>query len=394
MKVAYLTANAPHSPHRGDTLIAYNQVKGLARRAEVHLLSFVESDEEDRLLREALGPYCASIQTVRDPKWRRYPRLLRTLWNRLPLQVNLYSAASMRSRLLHLLDETPIDVVHAQTMRMAHVCRGHNVPCVVDFIDALSLNMQRRAEKEHRPWLKPLLRMEQRLAQRYEKMLLRSFQGFSVVSEQDRKWLGDERTVVMPCGTAITPAVLQAYRYIPRQQRMIFHGNMYYFPNVEGVLAIARDIWPELHRRFPDAAFYVAGHRPAPEISRLHGQDNIVVTGSVDDMVAELCAAQIGIYWLNSGTGLQNKILEALACGLPVVASPLAIQGIPGLTDDHLVIADTPEAFISAVDDLMNDPERRETLAAAGQAFITQHYSWKSNIDRLLNLWRSATGAD
>lgn len=390
MKVLYLTAQAPYAPHRGDALIAYNQLRHLAGRAEVHLLSYVSSAEEADKLQKALGADCASITTVLDTGPGRYLRLLRTPFNFCPLQVNLYTCAAMRHALDKLIRELHVDLVHIQTMRMARMCEGLSIPCVVDFIDALSMNMTRRADQENRVWLRPLLRIEALLSRRYEQRLLKRFNGFSVVSGKDRDWLGEDSVCIIPCGTGITAEVLKNYEHVQRQPRFIFHGNMYYFPNVDGVRTIARDIWPSLHKRYPHHAFYVVGHKPASEIVRLNNRDNIVVTGSVDDMVAELCAAEIGIYWLNSGSGLQNKILEALACGLPVVATPLAVQGIPGLTRDHLVLAETPEAFIEAVEGLMGDPGRRAALSAAGQAFIRENYSWEGAVNALLALWNEA----
>lgn len=393
MKVVYLTANAPFAPHRGDALIAFNQIPGLVEKAEIHLISFVTSDEEDRQLRAALGGYCASIHTVQDSAWRRYLRPLRTLWNGLPLQVNLHSAGRMRRVLRQVIRDHDIDLVHIQTMRMAGLCDDLALPCVVDLIDALSLNMQRRAEKEHRQWLKPLLRLEQTLAHRYEMRLLKKFQGFTVAAEQDRKWLDSDVIRVNPGGTATPNPDLAAYRHITRQKRMIFQGNMYYFPNVEAVLDIAKTIWPALHARFPDYEFYVVGHRPAPEITRLHNQDNIVVTGGVDDMVAELCAAEIGIYWLSTGTGLQTKVIDALSCGLPSVVNPRAIQGFPGLTEEHVVLAETREDFIEAVAALLADPERQAALSVAGREYVRQHHSWESNIATLLEVWENAVSS-
>ena len=98
----------------------------------------------------------------------------------------------------------------------------------------------------------------------------------------------------------------------------------------------------------------------------------------------------VGVYILNSGTGMQNKILEALACGLPVVASPLAVQGVPGLTGKEIIVSTNREEIIESIEHLINNEENRIELSLNGQKFILENYSWESNVERLMNIWHNA----
>ena len=390
LKVLYVTARAPYPPHRGDTMSAYHQIRTLHDRADIHLLTLVTDSDEARTLEKQVGPWCRTITGVPQSKAAALATLPFAPLRRVPLQTAMCTTGAMRHAAERALREIGPDVVHVQTIRMAELFWEHDGAKVMDMIDALSLNMSRRAERE-RALVKPLVRMEGALAARYEKRVLETYDGVTVVSQNDADYLNDDYVVVNPLGTYIDDTMLDAYRDVPRQPAMMFHGNMYYFPNVNGMTWFAREVWPEVHRRHPEFRFYIAGNKPAPAIQALHARENVVVTGFVDDMVAYLRKCTIGVYPLNSGSGMQTKILEALAAGLPLVASPLALQGIPGVANEtHVLVAESPSEFVAQIDRLLADANLRDRLAAAGQALIRARVSWESNAATLLEVWRRA----
>lgn len=369
---------------------AYHQIRTLHDRADIHLLTFIADSAELRALQDHIGTWCKTITGVAYSRFSAMAKLPLAPLRLVPLQTALCSTTAMRRAAHRALNDVQPNVVHVQTIRVADPFWEYDGAKVMDMIDAISLNMARRAERE-RAIVRPSVRFEAALAAQYEKRVLSVYDGVTVVAENDATYLRDDRVVVNPLGTYIDDDLLRPYREIPRENAMMFHGNMYYFPNVDGMTWFAREVWPEVHRRHPEFRFYIAGNKPAAAIQALHNRDNIVVTGFVEDMVAYLRKCTIGVYPLNSGTGMQTKILEALAAGLPLVASPLALQGIPGVEHDtHVLVAETSDNFVAQIDRLLADSALRDRLAAAGQDLVRARFSWKSNADTLLGVWERA----
>jgi glycosyltransferase involved in cell wall biosynthesis len=249
--------------------------------------------------------------------------------------------------------------------------------------------MERRAKTESN-WLKPLFLLESQLMKRYEKVILEKFEQAMIVSESDKKYLDSSNIVVNPNGTSITKQYLSHYPNITKEKIILFHGNMQYYPNVEAVVDFVKEVWPHIHRAYPEYKFYIVGKDPVKKVKALHGKDNVVVTGFVEDICSRLLQAQIGIYPMKSGTGMQNKIVESMACGLPTIASPIALQGIAGRRGDELICTGSIEGMFAAVKGLIESPELQEHYAIKGQAFVQNNYSWEHNCSRLIQTWKGA----
>jgi glycosyltransferase involved in cell wall biosynthesis len=151
-----------------------------------------------------------------------------------------------------------------------------------------------------------------------------------------------------------------------------------------------RDVWPELARRYPELQFYIVGYDPRPRIRALHDGRRVIVTGGVDDVTFYLTRCLVGVYPLRIATGMQNKVLDALACDLPCVVSPEAIRGTERLrAPEHLLVADEAREWCEAIARLLDDADLRTSIATAGAAAVRLEYTWESNVERLLEIWRS-----
>ncbi|EKN66448.1 group 1 glycosyl transferase [Neobacillus bataviensis LMG 21833] len=390
MKAIYFTTRPPYPPHKGDQLIAYEQIKQLKdNNVKVYLISFVNSDRESDEVNNVLGQYCEKIYFLKMKKITMAKNLLKTAINFRPLQVNLYTNNSLLKKVKEISKEINPDIIHVQTVRLGEYFIDSNKPKVLDMIDALSLNMARRANKET-PLLKKILQIESKLLQKYEKKVLESYQKCMLVSENDKNHMGYENIVINPNGTFITKTYLQNYKEFDRENTIVFHGNMNYFPNIEATMNFTKNIWPKIHLKYPNYKLYIVGKDPSPKIQNLDGSNNIVVTGFVEDICQYLCKAKIGVYPMYSGTGMQNKILEALACGLPIVATPLALQGVEGVSENEVVQKMTDEELFSGLDSLICDDNLRTSLSKKGQHFVFTNYSWSKNTDNLIRVWKSA----
>ncbi|SOC38450.1 glycosyltransferase [Ureibacillus acetophenoni] len=388
MKVVYLTARPPYPPHKGDQLIAWEQLKQLKKSdISIYLISIISSTEEEELIREKLAPYCKQIYLFKLGKVTKLLNLTKSVINLKPLQVNLFTNRKLKRNVSEILEDIQPDLIHTQTVRVAEYALEKDIPKTLDMIDALSLNMRRRAKKE-KFYKKIILSFENILLKRYESKVLNVFEQTFIVSENDKKYLDNNTIVVNPNGTYMTPQYLSNYPTLKREKIILFHGNMQYYPNVEAAYTFATQIWPIFHKVYREYQFYIVGKDPVKKIKQLHGMNNVFVTGFVEDICELLCRAEIAVYPLKSGTGLQNKVVEALSCGLPVIASPLALQGIANISNQEVVTYTTVTELISSLHNLINNQELRNRLSINGKIFANNNFSWEVNCSRLVSAWK------
>jgi glycosyltransferase involved in cell wall biosynthesis len=153
---------------------------------------------------------------------------------------------------------------------------------------------------------------------------------------------------------------------------------MRYAPNVEAALWFLGQVWPRIRKVRPAAQFWLVGRDPVPSLKSRHGRDGIVVTGTVDEPADWLARATVCVAPIRAAAGLQNKLLEALAMGKAMVATPEANEGIRARSEQDLVIAETPEAFAAAILKLLAEPARRQVLGRSGRAFVEENWTWEA----------------
>ena len=214
----------------------------------------------------------------------------------------------------------------------------------------------------------------------YERAHAKAVDRVWVVTEQDRqamhRYAGMKAVDVVPLGVDsdfFRPAVAA-----PQPRTAVFWGRLDFGPNVQALEWFARHIWPLVIAEAPDARMTIVGFNPVPEVDRLKAVPGISIRPNVPDLrdVARQHAAVV--LPLVSGGGMKNKLLEAAAMGLPIVCTTLATQGLNGLNDGPLLVADTPNAFARALLDLWQDEERRRRIAAETRAWVVTHHSWEA----------------
>jgi glycosyltransferase involved in cell wall biosynthesis len=161
---------------------------------------------------------------------------------------------------------------------------------------------------------------------------------------------------------------------------VVFTGVMDYWPNIEGVLWFADKIVPRIKLAIPGAHFYIVGTRPSAAIRGLHGQNGIVVTGFVDDVRDYLSRASVCIAPLRIARGVQNKVLEAMAMGKPVVCTPEALEGIDAQPGLEILIGADEQSFADAVIGMLRDPVAADRIGRAARRCVERKYSWDENL--------------
>ncbi len=280
------------------------------------------------------------------------------------------------------------EVILAFTLRVAPLLQGTEFRGALDLIDALSLNMQERAFASP-VLLRPLLRLEGGLLYNYEKKLLNLFAKAFVVSKRDWMHLGRHpKLKIVPNGVD-----LQHLNYVwrpIRSETVIFLGRMDYPPNVDAVLFFAREVFPRIRNRRPSVRFSIVGANPHPKVRALAREKGIEVTGFVPDIRPHLAQAAVFVAPLRWASGMQNKVLEAMAVGVPVVTTPKVFAGFEGMESGrHLIVADTSEELAEAVLSLLDDSQGAFLLSQEARNLVEAHYSW----DRIgIQLYKELVG--
>jgi sugar transferase (PEP-CTERM/EpsH1 system associated) len=388
LRLLFLTARFPWPQLRGDQTRAYHQLRVLARRHRTTLLSFSEAPVPEEGL-AAVSPLCERVVTVPLGPAAMGAALARGAFSPLPFQVSLYGHGRMRRVLRELMTGQGFDLAHAQLARMAPFLEPLPVPRFVDLVDALSLSTHRRSLR-HRGPLRWLTGLEAKRLLRYERRLCTSLEGASVASRVDRDAIGaTARLGVVPNGVDLGRLPFQGAGR--DAATVVFTGNMGYFSNVDAACWFAEAVFPAVRRSVAEARLHVIGARPTARVQRLARADGAVsVLGFVDDLRPHLGTATVAVAPMRAGAGQQFKVLEAMASGAPVVATPLAAEALEAGPDDGLLVAGTTEAFAAAVVSLLREPGRAAALAAKARAFVESRYTWEASTARLEELHAAA----
>ncbi len=390
MRILYVAARFPSPARQGFQVRAHHQIRLLAARHRITLVAFAPR-EPSRAARAELAPHCEDVVTVPLGRAEMLAGLARGVLSDRPLQTALYETPAMRRTVAGILAERRHDVVHVQLARMARHCEGAPLPVVVDLIDALSLNMERRARRDPGP-ARFAAAFEAKRLRRYEQWLCRTFAHATVVSAIDRAAIGDFPNLsINPNGVDLEPA---APRPAPTPDCIALTGNLGYFPNVDAAEWFVREVLPRIRHARPSARFVVAGTRPHRRVRALERADGaVVVEGDVPDLRAVLRRAAVAVAPMHAGSGQPLKILEAMACGTPVVATSLAASGLDVQPEHDLLVGDDPATFAEQVLRVLASADLARTLAANARRLVEERFTWERSVAQLEAIYHSVAHA-
>lgn len=376
MKLLFTANRFPYPPYRGDKLKIYHLAKRLAKHHELHLVTFLQDKKDLRYLPE-LQQIFTEIHLVPLSRMASYCNSLMALFRREPFQVRYFSSAAMQKQIETLQAQHRYDAVHVQHLRMAQYWAGiKEVPRILDLPDAYSLYWQRRvaAKKGIMKWF---TQTEQQRVFAYEQVL-EDYDLSLVCSREDQAYLREERGIsnvqLLPNGVDLATFSQQAHDYT-HAKHILFTGNMDYAPNVDAVGYFVRDIFPLIREQVPGVRFIIAGQRPVKKVLELAGPD-IEVTGFVKDLSAMYRKASIVVAPLRFGAGTQNKVLEAMAMGVPVVSRNIGFNGLDISSGEGVILALETEVFAGACIRLLGSEQLRRDTGEQGRAVIRSRFDW------------------
>ena len=252
-------------------------------------------------------------------------------------------------------------------------------------MDALSRGMERRIEKVPF-YLKPFVEIETSRLKKYEHFILPSFDHQTIISEQDRNLIVHARNQEIKIIRNGVDQNFFAPKESAKKYDLIFTGNMSYPPNVDGVCYLTEQVLPKLWESHPNVTLAIVGANPNAKVQKLR-QQNIEVTGWVDDIREYYASSKVFIAPMQIGTGLQNKLLEAMAMKIPCITSSLANNALRATHNKNIVIANSAEEYVESILRLLNNPEFAAQIANEGFTFVNKNYNWKSTTEKLEKLF-------
>jgi len=376
MRILFLAQRVPYPPNRGDKITTWRLVERLGRTHEVRIVAFAH-DEKDLAAAEELRkkgfPTTAVPYRDRAAKIAALPLLL----TRKPLTLGVYGSRELQAAVDALAPDS--DLAYAYSSSMGAFLEKHRrLPRIMHFGELDSDKWRQYAERSGFP-MRHVYAREHRTLLEFEQRIARSFAANVVCTPLEKAVF--EREIPGATAVVLRNGVDLAY-YAPRWSgrepgRIVFTGVMNYLPNAEGCVWFVREILPLVRRVVPGATFSIVGSHPTPEVQRLAEVQGVEVTGFVDDTRTWLGKASLSVAPLRIARGIQNKVLEAMAMGLPVVGTTCATQGVEGLDGRDFRVQDEPEGFAREVVDLLRSPERALELGRAARRFVEATYDWE-----------------
>lgn len=396
MNLLVVAARPPWPPVMADAMTVDRTLRFLAGRGHaVDLVCFAEDAAAERELRAGLGEVCRAIDVVQLPRWRSYLSTALGLPGPTPMQVDYYRSRAMRRRVAERAARGDYDIVYTHLIRMAEYTRRLALPGVLNLVVSQALNYGRLLEHVRDPLRRLFYAVERAKVRRYEAAVCGDYDRVVVCGRSDLEALERSAPVpnafVNPHGQDL-PEPERLARAAREPGAIVLSGVMSTFTNVDAAVWFAEEVFPRVERAVPQASFRIVGRNPQRTVRALARPPRVVVTGEVPDVNDWLLRSQVAVAPLRIAAGMQNKLIQAMGCGLPVVATPVANEGIGARPEEHLRIREDAEGFAEAVIDLLRDPEARERLGRAARRHVESRWTWEALFERLEKLLLEIAG--
>ena len=383
MRIFFVLPRVPYPTEKGDKLRAFHQIKHLSRNHEIIICALNDGVLHNDAI-PVLKKYAKAVHVIPVSRFTVVTSLLNALFTGKPLQVGYFFNKAAKKQVDALIREYRPDHIFCQLIRVAEYVKDQPGPKTLDYQDVFSKGMERRMATAS-CFMRPFLKLEYKRLLKYEHDIFEKFTNRIIISEPDRALIphpGRDQIVVVANGVD-TEFFHPLER--PREYDLVFTGNMGYPPNINAAEFLVNRILPIVTKRKPDTRLLIAGANPNMRILVLRSPQ-VEVTGWVPDMRECYAGARIFIAPMQLGTGLQNKLLEAMAMKVPCITSPLANQALQAKPGEEILVAETPADYAEAVLSLLNDPAFAQRIGENGNRFVMRNYNWEKETLKIESL--------
>ncbi|MBE0651445.1 MAG: glycosyltransferase [Bacteroidales bacterium] len=376
MRIFVLLSRIPYPLEKGDKLRAFNQIKGLSKNNEIILcaLNSIRKIDKQQAFAE-LQPYCRSINFIDIPLWVRITNVIKAYFSGLPIQAGYFYSRKAKKKIKSLIQEYKPDHLFGQLVRVAPYLTDTGIPKTLDYQDAFSYGMKRRMEHALFP-AKAVLKMEYKRLARFENRVFDVFDNKTIISEQDRNLISHPKKQEIQIVRNGVDFDFFSPKSSERKQDIVFCGNMNYPPNVDAALFLVKEIMPLVWKQKPETSLLLAGANPNRKVKKL-ADEKVRVSGWMEDIREAYLTSKIFIAPMRIGTGLQNKLLEAMSLKIPSVTTPLANAALHAKPDNEILIGETAGQLAENVISLLESEEKQNEIAENAFQFVHENFSWE-----------------
>lgn len=386
-KILVLTPRFPFPVIGGDRLRIYFLCKELSKSYDLTLLSLCESKDEMEM-DVSSDTVFSSVSRVLQPKWKSYFNCLLAIPTKTPLQIAYYRNSEFKRKFNELIQNH--DYALAHLVRTGDYLLNSDIPKVLEMTDAISMNYERVGKTAKSSGFKNLVySIEQKRLKKYEQFAANKFDATILVSQIDKDYLfsssSDEYKKVLVCSNGVDTRDM-SYELSESSKQLVFIGNLYSVQNFDAAYWFAVNVMPRL-RKQGDFTFKVIGRIKDKDRQKLKGLDGVVVTGAVKSVIIEARNSLAGICSVRLGAGVQNKILEYMALGIPAITSSIGLEGLEAKANKDILVANEPQEYADAVIELTLNKKLRESVSINGREYVESNHSWNSRLSPIMQLF-------
>lgn len=385
MNILFVCHRFPYPPNRGGKIRPFQMIRHLNQKHRITVATLAHSQEEVQQGSE-LSHHCSEVLVEVLPGPRRWIQAVGALPTVAPSSGRYFHSAKLLHRIAGLHQQRQFDAVIVHCAFVAGYVRNISAPFrMLDFGDLDSRKWSDYARYRAFPWSAgyaleafKLLRVEQELARQFD---------YCTVTAQGELESYNEMGASTPARVIPNGVDTEYYRLSGTHRQdsltVVFLGRMDYYPNVAGALEFVEKVWPRIRSKIPEAKFRIVGSNPVSKIRALQDLDGISVTGYVPDVRPHVADAAVAVAPLSIARGTQNKVLECMAMGIPVVASPQVAKGVQAIPGRHLLVGNSSREFADQVIALLQEPERRRKMADEAHQQVVSAHSWSESMKLL-----------
>lgn len=381
MKILVVLPRFPYPLDKGDKLRAYNQIRCLSQNNEIYLFCITHEKISDGEF-EKVGRFCKKTEIVHCSKIATLYGLFKSLVTVNSLQIGYWVTSKAMKKYRRFEKSVNPDVVYCQMVRVMNLVKKSKCPKVIDFQDSLSKNTERRMSSSKGIW-KHVLHYEFKMLRSCEYTAFDIFDEMAIISKPDRDAIPHPYSDTIE----ILPNGIDAEYFKPMEVEkdydIVFCGNMHYVPNVDAAKFLVKEIMPLVWEKHPDAKVLISGINPDSSVKRLEN-GNVTVSGWVEDIRQSYSRSRIFVAPMRLGSGLQNKLLEAMAMRIPCVTTPLANSSLGAEDGAQILVAETAEKLANNILRLLENPQLSQDIAQCGHEYVTSNFSWENNSRTIL----------
>jgi len=383
VKIIYVSTRIPYPPTTGDRLLIYNRAVKMSRNNSLDLVAFYQREEELQYL-ENIRHLFGKVFTIKVSRLAGFTNILGNyFFCNDPFQVMFFNSRSIRARIKKIVMMGDYDLVDAYLIRTVPLVNITGTPVVLDLIDSMQLNFLNRIDKATN-WAKLwFYKLEYARLVKYERAFHEGIKDIVFVSERDCASL-KARSKVIPLGVSTD----EFYPSKLKKNQIIFSGNMSYEPNIQAVMWFVINCFDSIKAVNQDVVLIVAGRDPSLTIRNL-ASDRIIITGYVDSIADLVSESMVAIVPMTSGSGMQNKLLEAMSCGVTVVATSYGIGDVKVTNMKEVLISDSALGFSAHVINVLSNPKKYSEIACNGRDFVINNHSWDTHVESLSKVYQN-----